>query len=133
MGVAVRLHMYAAAISDVAFDKDLSAAHRIAGRVAGVAVNDDLARVHRVSGRLLRVAEQLYLCAVEVCAERVAGDAVDLQDLVDERRSEISLPDHSLDLDDLVVRGGDRGVESFCRLSSCVYLHTHLTSIRPRA
>src|SRR5699024_12242802 len=41
----------------------------------------------------------------------------------------ISLPDHSLDLDDLVVRGGDRGVEFFCRLSSCVYLHTHLTSI----
>ena len=73
----VCFHMDTGTVSGVAAHKDLAPAHGIPCRVADAAVDNDPSGVHCVADSVLRVARDGDRAAVEIRAQRVAGDALD--------------------------------------------------------
>ena len=121
--VAVRLHMDAGAVADIAADEDAAAPHRVAGRVARHAVDADFAVVHRVADGVLRVAVYEQAAAVQIGAQRVAGNAADVDGFPGQAAGDIPLPAAVLDDNLRIGRLADLPVERLEMHAVCVNHH----------
>ena len=99
------------AVSGVAFYKNLSTTHGVPRRVTDIAVDDDLSGVHGISYCVLSIGPDGDRPAVQVRAQGVAGDAVDIQGLIRHPGSDEPLPTASVNgtrfryLTDSVIKG----------------------------
>ena len=118
--ILIGLHMDSGAVAGIALDKDLAAAHRIARRIPDIAVYNDLTVIHRIADGILCIAEGLDHRTVEICAERIARNAVDSDFLAGHSGRNKPLPDASGNRDLPVIRFAQGFIEllksEICRI-----------------
>ena len=68
--------MNAGTVTGIAFDVDLTTAHRIADCIADIAENGDMSVVHGIADGILRVAADCDPRALQISAQRVSGSSV---------------------------------------------------------
>ena len=75
----IGFHVYPGAVARIVPDKYLAAPHGVPRSVAGAAVDHDASGTHGVAHRVLCIAVYGNRTAAQIGAQRIAGDAVDLQ------------------------------------------------------
>ena len=121
--VLIALHVDPHAVACITLHIYLSGTHCVSGGVAAVAVNYDSAVVHGVAGGVLGVAVNADFRAVEVRAQRIAGGSLDEDFLAGKTCADISLSQHVLKREFLLVRVPAHFIQLCIQHILCVYDH----------